>query len=86
MEDTGLAISRGHKLELLSHTGHHSPFLGLYKDIEVAIKGLITIHPIFVMKRRDYDLVLVQPFLNPVNFSQEYKPDGIFGTITHLSI
>ena len=32
----------------------------------------------------DYDLVLGQLFLNSVKFSQEYKSDGIFGTITHL--
>ena len=32
----------------------------------------------------DHDLILGQPFLNSVKFGQEYKPDGIFGTITYL--
>ena len=36
------------------------------------------------MEAGDHDLVLGQPFLNSVKFSQEYKPDKIFGTITHL--
>lgn len=33
----------------------------------------------------DHELVLGQNFLNSVKFSQEYKPGGIFGTITHPS-
>ena len=83
MEDAGLAMRRGPKLELVSHTGHSRPFLGLCEDVEVAIGGLKTRHPIFVVEHGDHDLVLGQPFLNSVKFSQEYKPDGIFGTITH---
>lgn len=38
---------------------------------------------IFVVEAGDHDLVLGQTFLNLVKFSQEDKPDGIFGTITH---
>lgn len=83
MEDKGLAIQRGPKLELVFHTSHSRLFLGLCKDVEVVIGRLKTKHPIFVVKTRDHDLVLGQPFLNSVKFSQEYKPDGIFGTITH---
>ena len=83
MEDVGLAMRRGPKLELVSHTGHSRPFLGLCEDFEVAIGGLKTRHPIFIIEHGDYDLVLGQPFLNLVKFSQEYKPDSIFGTITH---
>lgn len=83
MEDAGLAMRRGPKLELVSHTGHSRPFLGLCEDVEVAIGGLKTRHHIFVVETGDHDLVLGQPFLNSVKFSQEYKPDGIFGAITH---
>ena len=83
MEDANLAMRRGPKLELVSHTGHSRPFLGLCEDVEVAIGGLKTRHPIFVVEIGDHDLVLGQPFLNSVKFSQEYKPDRIFGTITH---
>lgn len=83
MEDAGLAMRRGPKLELLSHTGHSRHFPGLCEDIEVAIGGLKTRHLIFVVETGDHDLVLGQPFLNSVRFSQEYKPKGIFGTITH---
>ena len=83
MEDAGLAIRRGRKLELISHTGHSRPFLGLCKDVEVAIGGLKKKQPIFVVENEDHDLVLGQLFLNSVKFSQEYKPDGIFDTITH---
>ena len=83
MEDAGLAMRRGPKLELVSHTGHSRPFLGLCEDVEVAIGGLKTRHPIFVVEHGDHDLVLGQPFLNTVKFRQEYRPEGVFGTITH---
>ncbi len=83
MEDANLAMIQEPKLELVSHTGHSRPFLRLYEDVEVAIGGYKTRHPIFVIEVGDHDLVLGQPFLNSVKFSQEYKPDGIFGTITH---
>lgn len=82
MEEAGLAMRPGPKLELVSHTGHSRPFLGLCKDVEVAIGGLKTRHPIFVVEHGDHDLVLGQPFLNAVKFCQNYKPDGVFGTIT----
>ncbi len=58
MEDAGLAIRRGPKLELISHTGHSRPFFGFCEDVEVAIGGLRTRQPIFVVKNGDYDLVL----------------------------
>ena len=83
IEDAGLAIQHGLKLELISRT-NHSRLFGLLEDVEVGIRGLKTKHPIFVIKHGDHDLVLGQPFLNLVKFSQEYKPDGIFGTITHF--
>ena len=76
-------MRRGPKLELVSHTGHRRHFLGFCKDIEVTIQGLKTRHPIFIVEYRDHDLVLGQPFLNLVKFSQEYKPDGIFDIIMH---
>ncbi|MCJ1343493.1 hypothetical protein MMC31_001687 [Peltigera leucophlebia] len=69
MEDTGLAMQRGPKLELVSHPGYSRPFLGLCEDVEVAIGGLKTRHPIFVVETGDHDLVLGQPFLNFVKFN-----------------
>ena len=84
MEDAGLAMRKGLKFELVSHTGHSQPFLGLCKDVEVVIGGLKTRHSIFMMEYGDHDLVLEQPFLNTLKFWQEYKPEGIFGIITHL--
>ena len=68
---------------MVSHIGHSRSFLGLYEDVEVVIRGLKTKYPIFVVEVGDHDLILGQPFLNSVKFSQEYKPDKIFGTITH---
>lgn len=38
---------------------------------------------ILVVEYEDHDLVLRQSFLNAVKFSQDYKPDGVFGTIIH---
>lgn len=86
MEDVDLAMKRGPKLELISYTGHNLPFLRLYEDIEIAIRGVQIKYLIFVVEARDYDLVLGQLFLNFVKFSQKYKPDEIFDTITYLHI
>ena len=83
MEDAGLAIHRGPKLELVSHTCHCRFFFGFCEDVEVAIGGLKTRHLIFIVENENHNLVLGQPFLNSVKFSQKYKPDGIFGTNTH---
>ncbi len=83
IEDANSAMRRGLKLELVSYTGHSRSFLDLCEDVEVAIGGLKTSYPISVVEAGDHDLELGQPFLNSVKFSQEYKPDGIFGTITH---
>lgn len=58
MEDAGLAMRCGLKLELMSHTGHSCSFLNLCKKIGVAIGGLKTRHPIFVVEQGDHDLVL----------------------------
>ncbi len=69
MEDADLVMRRGPTLELVSHTGHSRPFLGLCEDIEIAIGGPKTRHPIFVVETGDHDLVLGQPFLNSVKFS-----------------
>lgn len=83
MENAGLAMREGPRLELVSHTGYSRPSLGLFEDVEIAIGGLKTRHPFFVVEHGDYDLVLGQPFLNTVKFHQDYKPEGVFGTIMH---
>ncbi len=62
MEDANLAMRRGPKLNLVSHTGYTQPYLGLCKDVDVAIGVLKTRHPIFVVEARAHDLVLGQPF------------------------
>ncbi len=69
MENANLAIKKGSKLKLVSHTDHNRPFLRLCEDVEVAIGGLKTRHPIFVVEAGDHDLVLSQPFLNSMKFS-----------------
>ncbi|MCJ1348653.1 hypothetical protein MMC31_006886, partial [Peltigera leucophlebia] len=58
MKDAGLAMRQRPKLELVLHMGHSRPFLGLCKDVEVAIGGLKTRHPIFVVEAGDHYLVL----------------------------
>ena len=80
-----LAMRKKLKLEFVSHTGYSRFFLGLCEDVEIAIEGLKTRHPIFIVKARGHNFSLGQPFLNFMKFSQEYKLDGIFGTITHLN-
>lgn len=83
MEDTKLAMKQGPKLELVLHTGHSRPFLGLYEDVGLTIGGLKIRHLLFMVEVGDLDLVLEQPFLNAVKFSQDYKPDGVFASITY---
>lgn len=83
MEDTNLVMRCGLKFELVSHISHNHPFLSFCEDVEVVIGGQKTKHPIFIVEHGDHDLVLGQPFLNLVKFSQQYKSDGIFGTIMH---
>ena len=85
MEEAGLAIRSGSRLELISHTGHFQSFLGLFEDVEVAVGGLKTRHPIFVMEKAEHDLILGQPCLTNVKFTQEYQADRVFGTITNES-
>ncbi len=85
MEEASLVMRSGPRLKLISYTGHFRPFLGLSEDVEVAIGGLKTRHPIFVLENAENDLVLGQPFLNNVKFTQEYEADGVFGTITNES-
>lgn len=58
IEDANLAIRRDSKLKLVSHTGHSRLFLSLCEDIEVAIGGLKTRYPTFIVKTGDDDLVL----------------------------
>lgn len=86
IEDINLAIRRGLKLELISYMGHNLPFLRLCEDIEIAIREVKIRYLIFVIEAGDYDLVLNQLFLNSVKFSQKYKLNEIFGTITYLHI
>ena len=84
IKDAKLAMRQGPKLVLVAYTGHSRPFLGFCEDDEIAIGGLKTRDPIFVIKSGNFDFVLGQPFFNSVKFSQEYKPDETFGISTHL--
>ena len=83
MKEANLAMRKRPKLELVSHTGQSQLFLRFCEYVEIAIGRLKTKHPIFVIEAGDHDLVLGQLFLNFVKFNWEYKPDGIFSTITH---
>lgn len=69
MEEANLAIRKRTKLDLVLHIGHSRHFLGLCEDVKVAIRELKIRYTIFVIKAKDYDLVLGQLFLNSVKFS-----------------
>lgn len=66
IEDIGLAMHRGSKFELVSHTDHSYLFAGFCKDTKVTTRGLKTKHLIFVIEHGNYNLVLGQLFLNLV--------------------
>lgn len=84
IEDMGWAMQYSLKLELISYIGHNHSFLGFCEDIEVFLRVFKTRYSIFILKIGDHNLMLEQLFLNSVKFSQKYKPDGIFGTITYF--
>lgn len=83
IKNTNLAMRQGLRLELVSYLEHNHLFLNFCDDLKVAIRGLKIRHPIFVIEARDHDLVLNHLFLNSVKLSQKYKPNKIFGSITH---
>lgn len=69
IENVGLAMWQGPKLELVSHTNYSYTFLGLYKNVKVVLERLKMRHPIFVIKYGNHNLVLGNFFLNLVKFS-----------------
>lgn len=83
IKEANLAMRKKLKLEWVSYTSHRRPFLKLYENIEIAIRGLKIRHPIFIVEVEDHKLVLGQSFSNSMKFCQKYKPNEIFGTITH---
>ncbi len=76
-------MRQGSKLDIVSYTSHNCHFLSLCEEVEVAVGGLKTRHPIFVVEAYDHAYVIGQLFLKSAKFSQVYKPDRIFDTITH---
>lgn len=70
------------RLELVTHTGHHRPFLGVCENVAVNVGGPIIPTPVFIVETGDHPLVLGQPFLYKGKFSQQYLPDGVYGHLT----
>lgn len=84
MKDANLAIRRGPKSELLSHTSHIFLIMGFFKDIEIIIEEFQTRHSIFGVKASGHDFVLSQLFSKLVKFCNEYKANEIFETSIHF--
>lgn len=55
-------------LELVSHSDQSQLFLSFYKDIQFAIRRFKTRHLIFVIKTKNYNIVLRLFFLNFIIF------------------
>ncbi len=73
MKKTGPAMRCGPRLKLISYTDHFRSFHWLFKDIDVAVGGLKTRYPIFVIENAEHDLVLAQRFLNNVKLLRNTK-------------
>lgn len=58
--------------------------MDLYKNVEIAITRFMIRYLIFVIKIKDYNLVLNQLYLKFIKFYQKYKSDKIFSSITHF--
>lgn len=84
MENAKLVMKQRQKLKLILHIKYSQLFLGLYDDVDVAISGLKTRYAIFMIEAEDHNLVLEQPFLNTIKFKQDYKPNRVSGSFTHL--
>lgn len=82
MNTAGLIMRQGPRLELVTHTGHHCPFIGVCEEVSINVGGLIIYTPVFVVEAGDHPLVLGQLFLHQGKFSQEYRNDGVFGHLT----
>lgn len=82
MTAAGLAMRKGPRLELVTHTGHHRPFVGVCENVAINVGGLIIRTLVFIVETADHPLVLGQPFLYKGKFSQQYLPDGVYGHLT----
>lgn len=69
IEDTGLAMQQGLKLEQTFYIGHNQLFFILCEDVGVAIRELKIRYFIFIIDNGHHNLVLSQLFLNLVKFS-----------------
>lgn len=58
IKDASLAIQHSPKLEWISHTRHSRLFISFYDNVEMAIGGLKTRYPIFVVETKDHNLAL----------------------------
>lgn len=83
MKDAKLAMRQRQKLKLILHTKYSQLLLRLCDDVDVVIGCLKTRYAIFVIEAEDHNLVLEQPFLNAIKFSQDYKQNGVSGSITY---
>lgn len=48
------------------------------------ISGLMTVHSIFVVETAAHPLVLGQPFIIKIKFTQSYRGSLVYGTINSL--
>lgn len=70
------------RLDLVTHTGHHRPFVGVREDVPINVGDLVIRSPVFVIESGDHPLVLGVPFLNRGKFSQQYGSEDVYGQIT----
>lgn len=86
IKNISLNMQHGVKLDFISYISHNYLFFCLCKNVEITIKELKTRYLIFIVKQKDYNLILDLLFLNLIKFSQKYKSNNIFSIITHFYI
>lgn len=85
INEAGLAMRKGPRLDTITHTGHHRPFVGVREDVPINVGDLVIHSPVFVIESGNHPLVLGVPFLNRGKLCQQYGSEGVYGHITNDS-
>lgn len=69
IEDIGLIMQCSLKLKLIFYINHNFSLLDFYKNVKITMKKLKIKYSIFIIKHKNYNLVLGKLFSNLIKFS-----------------
>ena len=74
-----LIMRKGPRLELVTHTDHHCPFVKVCENMAINMGGLVIQTLVFIVETANHFLVLGQLFLYKNKFSQQYLAKNMYG-------